>query len=130
MAENEETMEVQPTLYEYTFILKGKRTYTAQASSEDEAKQMFEESVFSQNTIIDIIESEIKESEPIQPQMSDMRSTKKIVNKDHDYLEAKKAEFAKIFAEASKQKVEGATENVAAEEVEVKKTTKKSKKTA
>jgi hypothetical protein len=116
MAENEETMEVQPTLYEYTFILKGKRTYTAQAVSEDEAKQMFEESVFSQNTIIDIIESEMKESEPIQPQMSDMRSTRVVTNKDHDYLEAKKEEFAKMFAEASNQTVDGATDNVVSAE--------------
>lgn len=115
----------------YIFILKGKKTWTTDAESEEEAKQRFEEDSFiNTNPIIDIIEQEVPEDEPIDEGLNDMRSTKTIVNKDHDYLEAKKAEFAKIFAEASKQKVEGATENVAAEEVQVKKTTKKSKKTA
>lgn len=115
----------------YLFILKGKRTWTTDAESEEEAKQRFEEDAYiNSNPIIDIIESDIPEV-VVEPEIgTDQRSTKVIVNKDHDYLEAKKAEFAKMFAEASKQKVEGATENVAAEEVQVKKTTKKSKKTA
>lgn len=115
----------------YLFILKGKKTWTTDAESEEEAKQRFEEDAYiNSNPIIDIIESDIPE-EVVEPEIgTDQRSTKVIVNKDYDYLEAKKAEFAKMFAEASKQKVEGATENVAAEEVQVKKTTKKSKKTA
>lgn len=116
----------------YLFILKGKKTWTTDAESEEEAKQRFEEDAYiNSNPIIDIIESDIPE-EVVEPEIgTDQRSTKVIVNKDYDYLEAKKAEFAKMFAEASKQTIDGATDNVVSEVVKtVKKTTKKSKKTA
>lgn len=126
---NEETMietPAEPTMYEYTFILKGKRTYTTRAESEEQAKQHYEESIFNGSPIIDIIESEIAPPLPIDSGLIEHKSTR--VNKEDSYesLEKKKAEFAKMFAEASKQKIDGATDNVAAEVVE-KKTTKKKK---
>lgn len=115
----------------YIFILKGKKTWTTDAESEDEAKQRFEEDIFiNGNPIIDIIEQEIPEEQPIDEGLNDMRSTKVIVEKNTEYLDAKKAEFAKLFAEASKQKVDGATDNVATEVIAEKKTTKKTKKSA
>ena len=131
IVENDEPEVTEPvrTLYRYTFILKGKKTWTTDAESEEEAKQRFEEDTFiNSNPIIDIIENEMPQPEPVDLGFREMKSTKVILEKNEEYLNDKKAQFAKMFAEASKQKVDGATENVAAEVVTaVKKTTKKKK---
>lgn len=131
IVENDEPETTEPvrTLYRYTFILKGKKTWTTDAESEEEAKQRFEEDTFiNSNPIIDIIENEMPETEQVDVGYREMKSTKVILEKNEEYLNDKKAQFAKMFAEASKQKIDGATDNVAAEIAEtVKKTTKKKK---
>ena len=129
IVENDEPEVTEPVrnLYRYTFILKGKKTWTTDAETEEEAKQRFEEDIMiNSNPIIDIIENEMPEPEPVDLGYREMKSTKVIVEKGEEYLKDKKAEFAKMFAEASKQKIDGATDNVATEVVE-KKTTKKKK---
>jgi len=131
IVENDEVETTEPVrnLYRYTFILKGKKTWTTDAESEEEAKQRFEEDTFiNGNPIIDIIENELPVPEPVDLGYREMKSTKVILEKGEEYLTDQKAQFAKMFAEASKQKVDGATENVAVEiETAVKKTTKKKK---
>ena len=120
--------ENQPHQYRYTFILKGKKTWTTDAFNEEEAKQRFEEdNMINSNPIIDIIENEVPVSAPIDNALNDVKSTKVIVEKDQAFLASKKAEFDKMFAEASKQTIDNATANVSTAVEAVKKSRKNKK---